>query len=125
MTVFTNADAIVDELQALYEQSVATLRAALTAYIENGETPTLDTRDEGAFAYPEIHLRYKGDSDRPTPPRSFARLTTPGHYAISVTRPAMFRDYLVEQLSLLTVDYNVEISVERGRQEIPFPYVLD
>jgi AMP nucleosidase len=125
MTIFTDADAIVVELQSLYEQSVATLRAALTAYIEQGETPTLDTRAEGAFAYPEIHLRYKGDNNRPTPPRSFARLTTPGHYAISVTRPAMFRDYLVEQLSLLVEDYDVEISVERGRQEIPFPYVLD
>jgi AMP nucleosidase len=57
--------------------------------------------------------------------RSYGRLITPGHYRISVTKPAMFADYLTEQLTLLIEDYDVEVEAVTGRQEIPFPYVLD
>ena len=53
------------------------------------------------------------------------RLTDPGVYALSVTRPAFFRDYLLEQLGYLVRDYNVRITVGPSDQEIPYPYVLD
>ncbi len=65
----------------------------------------------------------------PSPPpriaRAFARLTQSGSYATSIARPAMFRAYLREQLSLIARDYDVRISVGTSRQEIPYPYVLD
>ena len=120
----SHAAAIVDELDSFYTASVAALRKALTDYLDHGQVPDPSRRAEGAFCYPEIHLRYVGGG-RPAPPRSYARLTTAGHYAISVTRPALFRDYLTEQLALLIDDYDVAVGVERGAQEIPFPYVLD
>ena len=37
----------------------------------------------------------------------------------------MFADYLTEQLTFLIEDYDVEVHAVTGRQEIPFPYVLD
>jgi AMP nucleosidase len=52
-------------------------------------------------------------------------MSQPGDYAVTVTRPALFRDYLVEQLTLLIQDFEVEVEVARSTQEIPFPYVLD
>src|SRR3546814_2793706 len=64
-------------------------------------------------------------SDLPTPLRSFGRLVAPGEYRTSVTRPAMFADYLTEQLTLLMEDYDIEVEAVAGRQEIPFPYVID
>jgi AMP nucleosidase len=121
----TNAETIVAELTSLYEGAVERLRAALTAFITDGERPHQDMRTNGAFAYPEIRLRYSGMRENHVPLRSFGRLTTPGEYAISVTRPALFADYLVEQLELLIEDYDVEVEAVPGRQEIPFPYVLD
>jgi AMP nucleosidase len=42
-----------------------------------------------------------------------------------VTKPAIFADYLVEQLTLLIEDYDVVVEAVAGRQEIPFPYVID
>ena len=42
-----------------------------------------------------------------------------------MTRPALFADYLVDQLELLIEDYDVEVEAVPGRQEIPFPYVLE
>ncbi|MCJ8157858.1 AMP nucleosidase [Sphingomonas sp. LaA6.9] len=121
----TKAESIVAELDALYNASVDRLRSALTAFVRSGERPHPGTRSHGAFAYPEIRVRYKGTSDSPVPPRSFGRLVTPGEYKISVTRPAFFADYLVEQLELLIEDYDVEVEAVPGAQEIPFPYVLE
>ncbi|MDR6115494.1 MULTISPECIES: AMP nucleosidase [unclassified Sphingomonas] len=121
----TNAVQIVEELDRLYTASVTRLKDALTAYLRDGTVPSLDDRAHGCFAYPEIRLVFRGDVGRPTPMRSFGRLVSPGDYRISVTKPALFKDYLVEQLTLLIEDYDVTVEAVAGRQEIPFPYVLD
>lgn len=121
----THVSEIVAELDRLYTASVDRLQAALTRYLETGTPPAPESRSDGSFAYPEIVLRYRGGPDRPAPRRSFGRLSIPGTYRISVTKPAMFRDYLTEQLTFLIEDYDVEVSAAPGRQEIPFPYVLD
>ena len=119
------ASDIVAELDRLYRASVQKLQAALNAYLADGTPPPVQARRDGSFAYPEIRLAYRGGVDKPTPMRSFGRLVTPGAYRISVTKPAMFADYLTEQLTLLQEDYDVEVEAVPGRQEIPFPYVLD
>ncbi len=121
----TTAAQIVVELDQLYSASVARLQAALTAYLTDGTLPDPAMRHDGSFAYPEIRLHYRGGEGRPAPIRSFGRLVSPGDYAISVTKPAVFANYLTEQLTLLLEDYDVTASVVAGRQEIPFPYVLD
>lgn len=121
----TQAETIVAELDRLHTASVTRLREALDLYLTDGTAPDPERRTDGSFAYPEIRVRYRNEVDRPTPARSFGRLVEPGDYAISVTRPAMFADYLIEQLTLLIEDYDVEVTATTGRQEIPFPYVID
>ena len=116
---------IVAELERLYAASVTRLQAALTGYLRTGTPPTPEMRREGAFAYPEIHVRFRGGEAGPAPMRSFGRLITAGEYRISVTKPAIFADYLAEQLTLLIEDYDVEVEAAVGTTEIPFPYVLD
>ncbi len=121
----THAAAIVAELDRLYESSVERLKSALSRYLIDGTPPSVNSRLDGSFAYPEIRLIYRAGPEGPAPLRSFGRLVTPGEYAISVTKPRMFGDYLIEQLTLLIEDYDVEVRAVAGRQEIPFPYVLD
>ena len=121
----STASDIVAELDRLYTASVERLQAALTAYLADGTPPSAAARSDGSFAYPEVRLTYRGGDDRPTPLRSFGRLVTPGRYSISVTKPALSADYLTEQLTLLIEDYDVAVEAAPGRQEIPFPYVLD
>ena len=121
----STASIIVADLDRLYTASVERLQAALTTYLTDGTPPEPKSRTDGSFAYPEIRLTYRGADDRPTPMRSFGRLVSPGRYSISVTKPALFADYLTEQLTLLIEDYDVEVEAVPGRQEIPFPYVLD
>jgi AMP nucleosidase len=121
----TIASDLVAELDRLYRASVERLQAAMSAYIADSTTPNPSSRTDGSFAYPEIRLTYKGGVDRPTPLRSFGRMVTPGEYKISVTKPAIFAEYLTEQLTLLIEDYDVTVEAVEGRQEIPFPYVIE
>ena len=44
---------IVDQLAAIYEESVANLRAALATYIRDRTPPDPDERAKGCFASPE------------------------------------------------------------------------
>ncbi|RYE84107.1 MAG: AMP nucleosidase, partial [Hyphomicrobiales bacterium] len=117
--------AIVDELDQLYRASVGSLRHALSRYIDHGERPDEEARRAGAFAYPELRLFYGGSVPSSPPLRAFGRLTETGHYAVDVTQPALFRDYLASQIDFLVDDYGATVSIARGRQEIPYPYVLD
>ena len=117
--------AYVDALYALYRESVSALRGALSRYIASGERPDPAARAAGAFCYPEIRVRYDGSPSATAPGRAFGRLHVPGDYAVSVTQPALFRDYLAEQLDYLVEDYGAEVSVGRSDEEIAYPYVLD
>ncbi|KWV93176.1 AMP nucleosidase [Erythrobacter sp. YT30] len=122
---------IIEQLQEHYDDAIASLRADVIAYGRDGKVPDPEKRNNGAYAYPQITLKYAGlaaaDSDPETLDRSraFGRLEIPGTYTTTITRPDLFAAYLEEQLELITDAYDIEVSVDRSRQEIPFPYVLD
>ena len=118
-------DTIIAELGRLYDEAVATLRADIAAYVDHGTLPPAERRTGNAWCYPELRIHYGGHETRPDVARAFGRLSRGGTYGCTVTRPAIFHDYLTEQLALLTEDYDIEVEVLRSTQEIPFPYVLD
>jgi len=119
------AAGIVDRLEADYRSSVEALRSALREFLTLGTPPSPKLRASCAFTYPELRLHWPEGRPYPRIGRAFARIGLPGRYSVTVTRPDLFRDYLVEQLTLLLQDFDVEIEVARSRQEIPFAYVLD
>ncbi len=119
------ARAVVEQLKTEYTRATRALREALRDYLDNGALPDPARRHDGAYAYPELRVRYMPRGRSPKLARAYARLQAAGQYATTITRPDMFEGYLVEQLSHLAEDYEVEIEVARSRQEIPFPYVLD
>jgi AMP nucleosidase len=125
MTKKTDAAGIVDRLEQEYAKSVGALRAALKAFLDGGPPPDPELRRSGAFTYPELRLNWPAGQPFPRIGRAYARIGSPGRYAITVTRPGLFRDYLIEQLSLLQQDFDIELEVGPSNQEIPFPYVLD
>ena len=125
MTDSSNARAIVAALQTRFDQSVETLRTALRAYLDHGVRPDPEARASGAFSYPQLRLTWRADNPPPRLNRAYARLSRPGVYATTVTRPELFRDYLLEQLELLERDYGATFEVGPSTQEIPYPYVLD
>src|SRR5437764_656795 len=116
---------IVDQLAAIYEESVGNLRRALADYVRDRTPPDAGARANGSFAYPELRIEYADKLPRPVLSRAFARLNQPGTYATSIARPALFRDYLVEQVEHLQRDYDVQVSVGRSASEIPYAYVIE
>jgi AMP nucleosidase len=113
------AIAVVERLNEEYERAVGALRTALKAYLETGARPDPQQRFDGTFAYPELRLIYDPEALPPKLARSYARVSRPGVYATTVTKPAQFKDYLVEQLTLLLNDFDVEIEVDSSRRKSP------
>jgi AMP nucleosidase len=120
--VSTPAEA-VDRLARLYDGAAQALRAAVERFLSTGEPPSPSTR--AMFRYPELRLIYEPSGPPPSSPRAYAKFSEAGVYAISVTQPADFRAYLLEQLEPLVAEYNAHIEVGVGDQEIPYPYVIE
>ena len=118
-------ETIIAELSRIFDAAVACLRADIAAFATQGTLPPPERRHDGSYCYPELRLHFDGQTLGDHSARSFGRLIERGTYACTVTRPALFEDYLAEQLALITSDYDVRIEVCPSRQEIPFPYVLD
>src|SRR3546814_10112892 len=76
-------------------------------------------------ALPAWRIPHAGSWDAVPQVRSFARLSAPGVFVSTITRPAMYADYLAEQIDLLVQDYGVKVEVGKSAQQMPFPYVLE
>jgi AMP nucleosidase len=118
-------DTILDRLEEGHAAAVARLREDVLAFGRDRSLPPEGRRRDGSYAYPELRVRYRGGEQPANRGRAFGRLNAPGLYATTITRPALFRDYLADQLELIAANYEVEFEVGSSRQEIPFPYVLD
>ena len=128
MSVFKTARSpqdAVDQLADLYHHSVHRLRDALQRFTEDGTPPSSADRAAGAFVYPELRVTYLPDGPPPPVSRAFGKFTETGVYASTITHPDLFRDYLIEQLTLLSDAYEIEIETGPSEVEIPFSYVLD
>ncbi|HGM6858919.1 AMP nucleosidase [Serratia rubidaea] len=120
----TVADAL-DQLEARYQSAVEALRTAIGDFIDNGTLPDAQARAAGLFVYPELRVSWHGAAPSDKKTRAYGRFTHPGCYTTSVTRPALFRHYLEDQLTLLVEEYGAIIDVAPSQREIPYPYVID
>ncbi|APE26873.1 AMP nucleosidase [Aurantiacibacter gangjinensis] len=124
-TTVDKIDAILDELEALYDASCKNLTDALARFASERVTPDSAAREGGMFAYPQLTVRYQNDENQHYPARAYARLNQTGSYSSSIANPKLFRPYLKEQLTHLVRDYPVEVETGLSSDEIPYQYVLD
>ncbi|MFI5014360.1 MAG: AMP nucleosidase [Hyphomicrobiales bacterium] len=113
----------VARLDRLYQEATTALREALEGFFETREPPT--PAERARFRYPEIRVTYEPEGVQPSVRRAFAKFPSPGVYATTVTQPAAFRAYLLEQLRPLMRDYGATVEIGVGREEIPYPYVFE
>ncbi|PKP83287.1 MAG: AMP nucleosidase [Alphaproteobacteria bacterium HGW-Alphaproteobacteria-18] len=125
MSKHTKPETVIEALEALYNEAVEALSASLNTFLRDGTPPDPRLRDKGAFCYPQLRIIY--DPEGPPPPisRAFGKFSEAGIYITTITRPDFFRDYLMEVLTPLMRDYDVEVIVERSSSEIPYAYVWD
>ncbi|WP_113911649.1 AMP nucleosidase [Roseovarius dicentrarchi] len=110
---FTDPAAAVDHLCTLYDTAVDFLRQHFAAALA-GPVPEQRIR---AF-YPEIRLTTSSfvqiDSRL-----AFGHVSGPGTHATTVTRPSLFRNYLVHQIKLLVENHDVPVWI--GPSDTPIP----
>jgi AMP nucleosidase len=110
---FTDADAAVDRLELIYNTNTAFIRDRFNA-VMSGKSP----RGRVRATYPEVRIETssfaKVDSRL-----SYGHVAGPGIYAATVTRPSLFRPYLVEQIRLLMRNHGVPVEI--GPSTLPIP----
>ncbi|GHD06649.1 AMP nucleosidase [Tianweitania populi] len=115
---FTNAEEAVDALIWLYERNTRFLRDSFSALAEGGNA---DHRYR-AF-YPEISVSTSSfaliDSRH-----AYGHMPAPGQYTTTVTRPDLFRHYLLEQLHLIIRNHGVPIIVQESETPIPLHFAF-
>ena len=117
-TAFDDATAAVDSLITLYDTAIAFLQTALRDTVQ-GSAPKGRYR---AF-YPEIRLTttsYGSVDSR----LAFGHVTGPGTYATTVTRPRLFREYLIQQIDLLIKNHKVPVHIGPSDTPIPLHFAL-
>ncbi|KAB0267046.1 AMP nucleosidase [Microvirga brassicacearum] len=113
----------VARLIVLYDAAIDAQRHALERFFATQVAPTAEERAK--FRYPELRVIYRATSVPPIKQRAYAKFQGPGVYATTITQPAFFRNYLLEQLNYLVSDYGATIQVGVSDQEIPYPYVFE
>ena len=111
--LFSDPVAAVDRLTEIYARSTAFLRECFSALPKEG-------KPAGRFraCYPEIRITTTTFAQ--TDSRlSFGHVAEPGTYATTVTRPDLFRDYLIQQIGLLVRNHGVPVMV--GVSDTPIP----
>ncbi|MCC1482581.1 AMP nucleosidase [Roseibaca sp. Y0-43] len=115
---FTDPDAAVAKLEALYKDATQFLIAAFND-LAKGAAP------KGRYRayYPEIRFvttRFDQVDSR----LSFGHVSEPGEYATTVTRPDLFRHYLRQQIALLMENHNMPVSIGPSSTPIPLHFAM-
>jgi AMP nucleosidase len=110
---FTDARAAVAQLERLFREATEFLAVHFNHAVIDGRP---DTRVRAY--YPEIRLTVlshaKVDSRL-----SFGHVAGPGTYSTTVTRPDLFRNYLIQQIGLLIHNHGVPVVI--GVSDTPIP----
>lgn len=120
-----HTQSIINQLTTEYEASVKRLQSALASYLKDKTPPSADQRANNDFCYPELVITYAGKTRESKSNLAFGKLEKIGTFRTTFTKPDLFAEYIGAQLDLLVEQYELDISVGRSGQEIPFPYVLD
>lgn len=110
---FQDPEAAVDRLQKLYAEAVNFLCERFALVMKEG-APEYRIR---AF-YPEIRFTTSTYS-RVDTRLSFGHVAEPGIYATTITRPDLFRHYLIQQIGLLIKNHGQPVTI--GPSETPIP----
>jgi AMP nucleosidase len=118
---FTDADAALRAVTAIYESSRQLIRARFARFVAGERTAS----DTSAACYPYLGLTV-GPFDLLAEGRpSFGSLPYPGTYGTTLTRPDLFADYYREQIGLLLRYHEVPVCVGVSQRRIPLPYVVE
>ncbi len=116
--VFSDASKAVDALIDLYERNTSFL---IDAFTNLAKGAPVAGRLRACYPQVTIETTSFGHVDSRL---SYGHVTAPGIYTTTVTRPRLFRDYLVEQLGLLMRNHHVPVTVSESETPIPLHFAF-
>jgi AMP nucleosidase len=111
--VFDDAALAVDYIEEIYERNTAFLRTRFSAFLQGDR---LEGRVRASYPFVRVTTTSHGRVDSRL---AYGFVSGPGVHETTVTRPDLFRRYLVEQLTLLIRNHGV--AVEVGESDEPNP----
>ena len=115
---FLTAEAAVDQLQLLYDLATAFLAEKFVTTMQNSPS----AQQYRAY-YPEIRITTTSFQHADSR-LSFGHVAGPGTYATTVTRPDLFRGYLIQQIDLLLRNHDVPVWVGVSQTPIPIHFAM-
>ncbi len=118
---FTDAAKAVALIEEIYERNTDFLRGRFAAYL-GGHPPAAPVR----ATYPYVRIAI-GTHTRLDSRLAYGFVAGPGVYESTITRPDLFRRYLLEQIGLLLTNHTVPVEIGESDEPIPvhFAYKRD
>ncbi len=116
---FENAADAIDCLEALYARNTAFLCDAFSELVAGR---TYSDKRVRAF-YPQVSITTHSYAPVNTN-RSYGYTSGPGSYATTITRPALYREYLKEQFSQLLRNHGELIVISESKTPIPLHFAF-
>jgi len=110
---FTDPAAALAQVRAIYEASIAHLRAALVDFVAGG---TSAARVRACYPFVRVHTDTVARADSRL---SYGFVAGPGTYETTLTRPDLFSNYYLEQFRLLLKNHHISLEVGTSAQPIP------
>ena len=121
-TRYTDAEAALAQVRAIYDQQIAHLRDAMQRYVA-GETMPGHVR--ACYPFVRIHTDTVARAILETPDisqLSYGFVAGPGRYETTLTRPDLYSHYYLEQFRLLLQNHEVALEVGTSTQPIPIHF---
>ena len=113
-----DAAAALAQVQAIYQASVAHLRAAMREFVAGKDFA--QTRVRACYPFVRLHthsVTHKGSSRL-----SYGFVAGPGRFETTITRPDLYANYLLNQFELLLTNHGGELEVGISTQPIPIHF---
>jgi len=115
---FRDATAAVDRLTELYHSATEFLRDGFAKAMQSS-APEARIR---AF-YPEVRFRTSSYAQVDTR-LSFGHVSSPGSFSATITRPDLFRNYLIQQIGLLIENHDQPVIIGPSNTPIPVHFAM-
>ena len=118
-TRYSNASQALAQVQHIYSQQIAHLRAAMQRYVAGD---TLPGHVRACYPFVRIHtetVSRKLQDGTDGAQLSYGFVAGPGRFETTLTRPDLYADYYLEQFQLLLQNHGVALEVGTSTQPIP------
>jgi AMP nucleosidase len=115
---FDDEEAAVARLELIYNEHTAFIRERFAALLKQGRL-----RGRVRATYPEIRIETSTFAHIDSR-LAYGHVAGPGVYATTVTRPKLFRNYLLEQIRLLVRNHGLPVEIGPSAEPIPLHFAF-